>query len=141
MYKFSFIVTAILFASCSSHNYSITERTENNSFYITSNVPDLSISTLSSPNQRIQSQNLGQINGQFSSKSTFDKLNRSTKIIVVSKENYIPDTFNIERAPRGKAIAKDVLLGCLIFPVAPVPILIDLCKADFYKISKNTKVN
>jgi hypothetical protein len=76
MYKFSFIVViATLLASCSSHKYSISERTENNSFFITSNVPDLSISTLSSPNQRIQSQNLGQINGQFSSKNTFDKLN------------------------------------------------------------------
>ena len=140
MQKYYFIILAsFVLASCSSHKYSTMERNEKNSFVLDCNVPEVKISSVTDQNQVINQQSINQLNGRYTSNNSFDKLKRSSKLLVISKENYISDTIIIKRAPRGKAVAKDLLLGCLLFPIAPVPILIDFCRADFYKISNESK--
>lgn len=68
---------------------------------------------------------------------TFDKLRFKQMRLELFGENLESQFVKIRRVPRGGAIVQDILLSPITFGL---PILIDPFRADFYKISKKSKL-
>jgi hypothetical protein len=142
-----FVLLLLILTSCASNNYydfsqiNDDNRYKNNQIRIISNVPDFKVYYKVKNLPSSQYKNTPALPWN-TPRITVDvtKLDRRVKSLIVQKENYEPDTIKIKRAIRPRALGKDIVFGVLFWPILPVPFLIDLCRPDFYKVSKNSKV-
>lgn len=116
-------------SSCSSLFYS--NRKENNTFSIYSNVKNFEVKF---PNSRNESYNSN--NGNFT--HTLPKLNRNYTTIDIVSKDYVTQRISINKSIR----IGPLLLDLLSFPLTlGIPVLVDVFKSDFYKISNDSKTN
>ena len=114
--------------SCASYNY--TSSSNDRSFKITSdNLPDFQVFSTKSSN-KLSTASSGAVNVRLES------LKKDYLSVLLSHPNYDPQQVFISRTPRTKALAKDIVLGVFTFGI---PIIVDVFKSDFYKISPKTK--
>ena len=121
--KLSFI---LILTSCSSYNYKTTEKRNNNTIQIKSdNVNDFRVVS--------EDENLTRTRVRDGSTSAyFNKLKKKTLTLYLVHENYDSIRVDARRVIRKKALIKDVSLGVFTFGI---PVIIDVFKSDFYKIS------
>ena len=121
--KLSFI---LILTSCSSYNYKTTEKRNNNTIQIKSdNVNDFRVVS--------EDENLTRTRVRDGSTSAyFNKLKKKTLTLYLVHENYDSIRVDARRVVRKKTLIKDVSLGVFTFGI---PVIIDVFKSDFYKIS------
>jgi hypothetical protein len=124
-----FLVFSILMSSCSSLFY--TNRSENNTFSINSNVENFEVRFPNSRNETFKANN-----GRF--RYTLPKLNsKYTTVDIVSKD-YVPQRITLKKTVR----IGPLLLDLLSFPLTfGIPVVVDIFRSDFYKISEESKSN
>lgn len=126
------LVTCSFLSSCSSIFY--TNRVQNNTFSITTNIDNYRVSFPKAQDESYVS------NGkQFS--YTLPKLRSRYTTIEISKENYETQKIKLKKTVRAVPLLLDVVALPFTFGI---PIFIDLFKSDFYKlknISQNVNIN
>jgi len=135
----SLLVLGFGLNSCASHRYSESDRLENNTVVIKSNVENFQLSYENMNERqykRIANINMTSTNGVLVYQ--IPKLKRIYTTVKIEAPGYGSQIIKIKRVPRGKAIVKDELLS-LFTLLIPAPLAIDIFRSDFYKISKNTK--
>ena len=132
--KLSWIFLLTL-TSCSSFYYDSSDRRDNNSFTIHCNVPNANVTSKGKYEGMLNSTS-PQKNpeGVHVSVNSLERLNKQSRTIRVSKENYDTVEFVIKKAPRVKAILLNFFAGFYLLPI-------DVFRSDFYKIAKKSKVN
>ena len=125
--KISFILFTI---SCASYNYKTTEKRNNNTIQIKSdNLNDYRVVS--------EDKNLRKTRVRDGSASAyFIKLKKKNLSLYLVHENYDSIRVDAIRVVRKKALVKDVSLGVFTFGI---PLIIDVFKSDFYKISPMDK--
>jgi uncharacterized protein (TIGR02145 family) len=117
-----------LINSCASYKYK--KRFANNSFEVVSdNESNFKVINSKSKNNHYESNN-GKATIELSS------LKKSELNFYATNPIYDSIPIKIERTVRPDALTKDIALGVFTFGV---PVIIDVFKSDFYKISKSTK--
>jgi hypothetical protein len=157
-----FVLLLLILTSCASHKYydfssKNDSRKNNNQFEIISNVPNLKVNYIVKSLSKSDYTNLPNIqwklrsmtytnsywtptsDGKYTCTINLPGFKRRAKSLIVQKENYESDTINLKRVIRPRALAKDIAFGVLFWPILPVPFLIDLCRPDFYRLSKDSK--
>jgi hypothetical protein len=122
-------IISILVSSCSSLFYS--NRSQNNTFTINSNVKNFEIKFPYSRNETYTSNN-----GNF--RYTLPKLSRSYTTVDIVSKDYVSQRITLKKSVR----IGPLLLDLLSFPLTlGIPVLVDVFKSDFYKISDDSKNN
>ena len=129
-----FFIACLLFSSCASRKYSFEERIENNTFNVNCNVFGASVKIKSKlfDKEYFKPTSITVGSNKYSSSNSFEKLKFGRTILVVSQENFEPQTIKVWRVPRLKALGRDVLLGLVTYGV---PLAIDAFRSDFYKVA------
>lgn len=139
LFPFGLCLIGLSINSCASHKYSQSERIENNTVVIKSNVKNFQLSYENMNERqfkRISNMDMRSTDGVFVYQ--IPKLKPVYTEIKVEAPGYGSKVVKIKLVPRVKVIVKDELLS-LFTLLMPVPLVIDVFRSDFYKISKNTK--
>ncbi len=124
-----FVVFSILMSSCSSLFYS--NRRENNTFSINSNVQNFDVRFPNARNETYRA-----TGGRFS--YTLPKLNSKYTTVEVVSKDYEAQTINLKKTVR----IGPLLLDLVSFPLTfGIPVIVDIFRSDFYKISEESKSN
>jgi hypothetical protein len=125
--RLSLFLPLLLSISCSSYNYSTANR--DRTVKINSdNLVDFQVFSPRTSN-KLSTASSGKAN------PVLESLKKDHLTLLLSHPNYDPQLIVVKRTPRAKALAKDVALGIFTFGI---PIIIDVFKSDFYKISSKT---
>jgi hypothetical protein len=127
------IILITTLTGCSSFYYPSEDRRDNNSFSILCNVPDAQVTSKGRLDGRLNPTSLQKTSdSRYVSFNSLERLSRTSRTILVSKENY--DTFQlvVARTPRMKAILLNYFAAYFLLPI-------DVFRSDFYKIPKKSK--
>jgi hypothetical protein len=125
--RLSLFLPLLLSISCSSYNYSTANR--DRTVKINSdNLVDFQVFSPRTSN-KLSTASSGKAN------PVLESLKKDHLTLLLSHPNYDPQLIVVKRTPRAKALAKDVALGIFTFGI---PIIVDVFKSDFYKISSKT---
>jgi hypothetical protein len=120
----------ILFDSCASYKYREADKVRDRTFSIKSdNLIEFEVFDSSSAKK------IAKANSQNTIVNLFDLKKQNLNILIVHP-NYDSVRINLSRIPRASALTKDIALGIFTFGI---PVIIDLFKSDFYKLSKKSK--
>lgn len=139
IFLLGFVLINLGLNSCASHKYSQSERLENNTVVIKSNVKNFQLSYENMnerQHKRIANMDMRSTDGVFVYQ--IPKLKPGYTKIKVEAPGYGSKTVKVKLVPRFKVIVKDELLSMFTLLI-PAPLVIDVFRSDFYKISKNTK--
>ena len=126
--RLGLFITVILLVSCSSYNY--TNSYADRSIKITAdNLKDFQVLSAKTTN-KLTTASSGVANAKL------ENLKKDYLTLILSHPNYESQEISVKRAVRPIALAKDLGLGIFTFGI---PILVDVFKSDFYKISPKTK--
>ncbi len=143
MFKFLLLGLGFMLYGCASHNYSERKINNNNSVFLKTNRPNyfhLKAKNLKKedPLSKLlyfprHDDSLGNLCYQL----VIDKL--SKKNLSLTLTNNVLDTIHLKltRIPRTEALIKDIALS--LFTLG-IPLIIDLQKPEFYKLSKKSRV-
>ena len=120
----------IVLTSCSSYNYSTREQRKNNTIRIESdNLNDYKVVSKDKHLTKTLVRNGVAL-------ANYSKIKKKTLTLYLVHENYDSIQIDARRVIRKKALIKDVSLGVFTFGI---PLIIDVFKSDFYKISPDHK--
>jgi hypothetical protein len=123
------LIISVLFSSCSSLFYS--NRRSNNTFTINSNVQNFEVRFPNARNETYKANN-----GSFS--YTLPKLNSKYTTVDIVSRDYEAQRITLKKTVR----IGPLLLDLLSFPLTfGIPVLVDIFRSDFYKISNDSKTN
>lgn len=123
------LTISVLFSSCSSLFYA--NRRENNTFSINSNVENFEVRFPNARNETFKANG-----GRFS--YTLPKLNSKYTTVDIISKDYVTQRITLKKTVR----IGPLLLDLLSFPLTfGIPVLVDIFKSDFYKISNDSKTN